>query len=92
MDQGLLADVNAAIRTYRRSFYFWSVVFYTLCTRMIVLPIVVGVGTEALGTRWVRILATVSAICAGITTWAGLNIVIANFDRAFTILEVARAE
>ena len=52
MDQGLLADVNAAIRTYRRSFYFWSVVFYTLCTRMIVLPIVVGVGTEALGTRW----------------------------------------
>jgi hypothetical protein len=92
MDQGLLADVNAGIGTYRLAFYLWSIVFYALCAAMIALPILVGVATEALGTRWVRILSTAAASSAGIATWAGLNIVVANFEKAFTMLEVARAE
>lgn len=59
---------------------------------MIVLPILVGVAAQTLGTHWVRILSAATAICAGITTWAGLNIVVSNFERGFTMLEVARAE
>ena len=92
MDTMLMTAVNNAIGTYRTSFYVWSCIFYALCTGMIVLPILVGVAAEALGSRWVRVLSTTSAICAGITTWAGLNIVVANFEKAFTMLEVARAE
>jgi hypothetical protein len=37
-------------------------------------------------------LSTTSAICADITTWAALNIVAANFEKAFTMREVARSE
>ena len=92
MNQDLLTNVNEAISTYRMSFYLWSFVFYILCVGMIVLPIIVSVAAEALGNTWVRILAAASAICASITTWAGLNIAVANFRNSFTMLEVARAE
>lgn len=90
MDQQLLNEVASAISSYRLGFYIWSVVFYTLCAAILALPIIIASGL--LSDRWTKIVAVISAFCAAIATWSNLGVIVGNFGKAFTSLEIARAQ